>query len=225
MDPWFSSLAADYPMVTPHMLLDIQHRKLNVKDIPKFTASFSSDPSEAPEVKGMLQLMRPFDAFCQIVGELAPAPVQMRLMRAMSLYRGKLVVMASSYTFTSILAWHNEILARKIRIGLDDPDIWRGGHKEVDFMLQASQRQQQPQRPTAAPRATDSYTPSYGQPSTRRPRALPRKDPNDPYTVRNGGCAEYNNGSCTVKDCRFIHVCVFCQERDHGAVNCPKRRR
>ena len=120
----FASLTGDYPMVTAKMLVDIVRRRLNVRDIPKFTADFASaDVRDASKVKNMIQLMRPFEVFCQIVCHLAPAPMQQPLQKSMQQYRDKLMNRASYNTFDSINQYHIEFVARAMKLGLDDPVI------------------------------------------------------------------------------------------------------
>ena len=138
-DPRFDSLASHYPMITSRMLKDIQHRELNVKEIPRFTANFTdTDTKNAPEVKNMLQLLRPFEAFCQVVCAFAPSSVQQHLQLAMSLYRGSLMAMSDIFEFSSIHNYHNYFVTRAIRIGLDDPDVWRHPYQEAERKLQRS---------------------------------------------------------------------------------------
>ena len=224
-DPRYRPLAAIYPVVTARMMSDIQHRRFNVKDIPKFTADFAAvDSKDAPEVKGMLGLLRPFEVFCQIVLAFAPALARNQLQLAMSLYRGRLMTMSGVSTFTSILSYHNEFVARAIRIGLDDPEVWRRPYQEAEWNLQAIQRSQQQQRPTAPARTTDSWTPDRDQ-SSSRPQRLPKKHADDPWGARNGGCVAFNEGSCTVRECKYVHVCFVCQKKDHGRSACAERRR
>lgn len=140
-DPRFVSLFSDYPKVTSRMLTDIQHRELNVKDIPRFTADFAAaDAKNPPEVKNMLQLLPSFEVFCQIVCALAPCSVQIPLQLAMSLYRGRLMAMSDVMVFSSILRYHNEFVARAIRTGLDDPNVWRRPYQEAERKLQRRYR-------------------------------------------------------------------------------------
>ena len=91
------------------MMADIQHRKFNVKDIPKLTADFAADSNEVPELKSMNQLIKSFEVFCQIVCVLAPAPVQHPLQLAMALYRIRLLNMVGMSTFSSVQGFHIEL--------------------------------------------------------------------------------------------------------------------
>ena len=36
-------------------------------------------------------------------------------------------------------------------------------------------------------------------------------------------CYSYQNGRCTFYKCKYRHVCIFCQSKNHGAINCNKK--
>ena len=136
-DPRLVSLASDYPVVTSRMLTDIQHRTLDVRDISRLTTTFTDiDAKNPPQVKNIIQLLRPFEVFCEIVCALAPSPVQQPLQRAMSLYRGRLMAMSDYMVFSSIFNYHCQFVVRAMRIGLDDPDVWRCPYEEAEWNLQ-----------------------------------------------------------------------------------------
>ena len=130
-----------------------QQRKSNVKDIPKLTADFSADSNETPDLKSMNQLIRSFEVFCQIVCALAPAPVQQPLQLAMAVYRVRLLGTVGMSTFACVQGYHMEFTARAIRIGLDDPGIWRTRWIDVEWKLVPIVKSQ-PSKPATASRNT-----------------------------------------------------------------------
>ena len=120
----------------------------------------------------MNQLIESFEMFCQLVCALAPTPVQQLLQLAMSVYRVRLLGMVSMSTFTSVQGFHMDFTARAIRIGLDDPNVWRTRWNDAEWRLVPPTKNHLP-RPVATPRTTDSWNPDQEKP--RRPR-LPKRN-------------------------------------------------
>ena len=224
-DSGFSSLARDFPMDTHRMLADIPHRKFDVKKILRLSAEFAAaDSKDAPEMRTITHLIRPFEVFCQTLCALAPERDQQPLQLAMSLYQVRPMELTAVDSHASILNYHNKLVARLIRIGLDDPALWRQPYQNAEWKLQPLHARQQPQRRTTATHATDTWIPEYSQASTRTPRPLPAKDPDLPWGPENGGCIRFNQAAgCTVGGCSFQHVCFKYQSPAHGMTACPKR--
>ena len=129
-DSRFVAISADYPLVTSRMIADIQHRRINPKDIPRFIADFSAAESRnASKVKNLLQLLKSFKAFCMFVCVATTFFIQMPLALTMCFYRERLVAMFAVWIFDSIANYHHEYVCRAIRIGLNDSEVWRQNHK------------------------------------------------------------------------------------------------
>ena len=60
----FNTLTNKYPIISTRMLYNIQHRKFNVKKIPKFITDFVFNSKKVFKIKVMLQLLRLFEIFC-----------------------------------------------------------------------------------------------------------------------------------------------------------------
>ena len=122
-DSKLTSLFIDFSQIISKMMLNIQHRKFNVKNIFKFTADFAIDFNEISKLKSMNQLIKFFEMFCQIVCVLILTSIQQFLQLIMTIYRVKLLSMIDMLTFVFVQNYHMKFIARIIRIDFDDSNI------------------------------------------------------------------------------------------------------
>ena len=220
VDSQYDSLARAYPRVNIQDMQTIYRSRLKVKAIRKFDLDYSTDINKEVPIQSMLQLLRNFEIYCQIVRAMAFAPRQQPLQQAMCDYRRRLMRMSSVYTFASINAFHEEFVARIIRTDQDDVALWRVENTNASYKLvHASAKKApigQPESNPSAYRSTSSFS--------KAPK--PPKLHDEPYTPFNGACRNYNEGkACYDNSCKYTHVCLNCQKTEHGAHRCPKRRR
>ena len=122
-DSKLTFLFIDFSQMFSKMMLNIQHRKFNVKNIFKLTADFAIDFNEISKLKSMNQLIKSFEMFCQIVCALISTSIQQFLQLIMTIYRVKLLSMIDISTFVFVQNYHMKFIARVIRIDLDDSNI------------------------------------------------------------------------------------------------------
>ena len=117
----FDFLIKNFLMITSRMLIDIQHRKFNVKKIFKFFVEFVViDFKNVLKMKTITQLFRFFEMFYQIVCALISKKKQQFFQLTMSFYRVKLMKLIVVNFHVFIFNYYNEFVARLIRINFDD---------------------------------------------------------------------------------------------------------
>ena len=220
----FDFLIKIFFMITSRMLIDIQHRKFNVKKIFKFFVEFVAiDFKNVLKMKTITQLLRFFEMFCQIVCALISKKKQQFLQLTMSFYRMKLMKLIVVNFHVFILNYHNEFVARLIRINLDDFEFWRQSYQNVEWKLQSLHARQQFSKQIVA-RTIDIWIFEYNQTFTKSLKSLSIKNSNLFWNFKNEDCVQYNQiTNCTIKNCRFQHVCFICQNFAHDMIFCFKR--
>jgi len=220
--PNYTAVATMFPNIPRRYLDDIFHGRLDVKNIVRFIVDFSSmaasEKVDAPEAKSMNDLIRSFDLYAYIVWSFTPQQsVKNELHRVITLYRLRLMSMVGYKTFASIKLYHEEFLARVIRLGQDNPLYWTMAFPEAEWRLVDVPKKSF--EPSSLPAARKPYGPIG---SAKEPLA---PAPGERWTVHNGACRQWaRSGDCSKgPDCKYRHMCLPCQE-DHNPNRCPSRR-
>ena len=135
VDPQYDSLTRAYSRVNIQDMQTIYRSRLKIKVIRKFDLDYSIDINKKISIQSMLQLLRNFEIYCQIVCAMALASRQQSLQQVMCDYRRRLMRMSSVYTFAFINAFYEEFVTRIIRIDQDDVTLWRVENTNASYML------------------------------------------------------------------------------------------
>jgi hypothetical protein len=217
--PDFGAVTAMFPSIPRRYLGDILHGRLDVKNIMRFTIDYSSmaasEKVDAPEARSFNDLMRGFEMYVYIVICFTLATsVKLDLLRVITAYRLRLMSIVGIKTFASIRLYHEEFLARVIRLGQDNPAYWTMPFQEVEWKLSDIPKKtfdvssSTPSRKaySVATAANNPVTPAVGE----------------RWSIHNGACRR--TGDCNKADCKYRHMCVQCQMKDHNPLRCPSRR-
>jgi hypothetical protein len=166
----------------------------------------------------MIDLVRSFDMYAYVVVSFtAQTTVKWELHRVITLYRLRLMAMVGYKTFASIRLYHEEFLARIIRLGQDNPHYWTLAFPEAEWRLVDV-----PKKSFEFSSSTIARKP-YGVASSSKEPLAPALG--ERWTIHNGACRQWaRSGECSKgSDCKYRHMCVPCQE-DHHPNRCPNRR-
>lgn len=126
--PDLRAVVAMFPNIPRHYFDEIVRSRLELKTSrgsPSTTLPLAAaGRRDAPVPKNMIELLRGFDVYIYIVVSFTPATVKWELHRATTVYRLRSMAMINFKIFASIRLYHEEFLARVIRLGQDNPSVW-----------------------------------------------------------------------------------------------------
>ena len=128
---FFPGLLKFFPAINRKYFIATFRRTFNVDNLHKLSNDFSSrsslgekDKEGSSESKGLSNLLKCFEAYCQVVLEFASEQVYRPLQFAMSQYRLKLHLLISQYTFDFVASFHRTFMYARICEGQDKPVGW-----------------------------------------------------------------------------------------------------
>jgi hypothetical protein len=150
---------------------------------------------------------RAWELYKAVFVATAPASLQSELATALAIYTANLWGLRSDYTWAGMKAYHFSFHRDMIasNAGRFDPSTWRtlDGNRVFATCVPAYLRAE-----------TQHRDGSGRQPSTRRDLQERLYFPNT--------CRNFNNGKCTLPNCRWTHQCEYCGG-DHGSFQCQQR--
>lgn len=85
---------------------------------------YGTDSDDIEDPTDMVDLLRCFEVYCQIVLHYAHPSVFVQLQRDLSSYRIRLMRLSYEYPFGSILRYHYAFMTARMLYGQDDPIAW-----------------------------------------------------------------------------------------------------
>jgi hypothetical protein len=142
----------------------------------------------------------------------APASLQSELATALAIYTANLWGLRSDYTWAGMKAYHFSFHRDMIasNAGRFDPSTWRtlDGNRVFATCVPAYLR------------AEAQHRDGSGRQPTRR--ALTGSGDLQERLYFPNTCRNFNNGKCTLPNCRWTHQCEYCGG-DHGSFQCQQR--
>ena len=199
--PFSPSLLKSFPAINRKYFIEIFRGTFNVDNLHKLSNDYSSrsslgekDKDSASEPKGLSNLLKCFEAYCQVVLEFASEQVYRSLQFAMSQYRLRLHLLIGQYTFDSVASFHRTFVYARICEGQDNPVGWA----TVDHTIEQNHL-------------------------VRRNSEAPKqklKDSSSFLHVPTGYCRKFNL-STPCNGCSYKHNCCLCESPDHAGKVCP----
>jgi hypothetical protein len=156
---------------------------------------------------------RAWELYKAVFVATAPASLQSELATALAIYTANLWGLRSDYTWAGMKAYHFSFHQDMIasNAGRFDPSTWRtlDGNRVFATCVPAYLRAE-----------TQHRDGSGRQPSTRR--ALTGAGDLQERLYFPNTCRNFNNGKCTLPNCRWTHQCEYCGG-DHGSFQCQQR--
>jgi len=106
--------------ISRYYLDNILQSKLDVKNIARFTIDYFSMVAaklrDALVLKNIIDLIRSFDIYFYIVINFVAKPIKMELIRVITLYCLRIIIMLNYKTFVSIRLYYEKFVACVIRL-------------------------------------------------------------------------------------------------------------
>ena len=114
---------------------------LEARDILPLAKAYAAYISlSTEEIDGVAKLLRWVENYGQLLCHFSPPASEIKLQRALSCFRVKLLEHSETYNFCSVRLWcfcfiATHIIATRIKLGEDDPMEWMDGAPELQSML------------------------------------------------------------------------------------------
>jgi hypothetical protein len=229
-NPIVTSVQDAYPMVPPHLIIEIMERRLEPESILKLSSCPTHNPMkrrehillgtlsiptgeqdvESSEFTSFTQLNGCFHIYAAILVECAPETVRWPLAWAIWRYEYHLLAMMETCSFASVKAYHFAFQCRQLNGDVyESCGWWNHTDTELQYLLRNTSMNKTvstKKRPTEDDHSSNKAKVQKKAPSSSEP------------------CHKFNSGSCTRKVCPYTHICSFCLHPSHAEVQCNKKR-
>ena len=194
--------------VSFRLLQNVYHDRLNVRNLSKFIFSWATFDvvvdTRSNFFKNVLSLLMIMKMYCNVVLDFIHSNIRHQLDFVMSAYRTRIMKVYSYKTWSSIVTWHEKNLIRIIRIDQDVLVNWLIRYDFIEWKLKNIVVAESSKK-------TSDYQSSFTS------RELKNKSR---ITTRNDACVAFNNNTRCDENCKYKHVCIKCQQKNHDKFEC-----
>ena len=206
----YSKIERKFSSVPLRLLKKVYNDTLELRNLSKFSSSWATlsalVDTRAKIFKNIQSLLMVLKVYCNVMLDFAHSNIRHELCYVMSQYRCRILRTYTYKTWHSILTWHEESLVRIIRIDQDIAINWIIRHDTIEWMLKDIV-------------VTESSQKTNDSQSSFTSRTIKKKF--DRITISNEACVAFNNNNrCESELCKWKHICIKCQQSDHGKFEC-----